>query len=346
MAALVQSFPQQSATITMLQPRPASASGPFHGQMPRNAQASRNMYNAGTVPNTYRGVPPVAPYAFTATPVLGHVANPLRQNPTGSHLRLENRTASAPVVSLTQPAASTVSQTRQRQLATSPTVVLPNSAEPMGRDRLATKDDFFIPRPRPNPSLAPRPLSAMELGMPDSKIMAAGGIKPSPDRYRRNQRRVELGTMGPGSGPASPSGSGMAPVGPLYSHPAQSVSSPSFLQQSYRAPLVDGEDEGDAAAPNQPPEEAKRYRRRSSTSPNERELAGPAIQPKAPAAPSPPVKTWASVVSSPYVAGRQDPRPFGPARPGSSHERTGSNESVSSNRSHPRPSSVKNRPLA
>lgn len=122
MAALVQSFPQQpSSTITMLQTRPTSSSGPFQSnnqsQLQRGSQMARNMYSgaggAGGGNNThYRGQSsPVAPYAFTTTPSLSSNGNPLRQNPTGPHLRQENRTLSAPV----NPVAQLPS--RQRQLA-------------------------------------------------------------------------------------------------------------------------------------------------------------------------------------------------------------------------------------
>ncbi|KAI9779549.1 MAG: bud neck involved protein [Geoglossum umbratile] len=64
--------------------------------------------------------------------------------------------------------------------------------------------------------------------------IASSSSKPSPDRYRRN-RRQENSAPASGSqqtilpnGSALPSGSGMAAVGHLYNHPAQSNSSPSL----------------------------------------------------------------------------------------------------------------------
>ncbi|KFY41991.1 hypothetical protein V494_02683 [Pseudogymnoascus sp. VKM F-4513 (FW-928)] len=100
MAALVQSFPQQSGSTIMLQSRPASASGILQNtaqtQVHQYGQGSgsihRNSYHglgggsAGS--NTYRGhtsMAPIAPYAFTSTPAL---TNP----------RQQYRTASAPTV--------------------------------------------------------------------------------------------------------------------------------------------------------------------------------------------------------------------------------------------------------
>ncbi|KAL5354529.1 bud neck involved protein [Pseudogymnoascus australis] len=101
MAALVQSFPQQSGSAIMLQSRPASASGilqntaqsQVHQYSQGSANVHRNSYHnlgggsAGS--NTYRGhtssMAPIAPYAFTSTPAL---TNP----------RQQYRTASAPTV--------------------------------------------------------------------------------------------------------------------------------------------------------------------------------------------------------------------------------------------------------
>ncbi|OBT52552.1 hypothetical protein VE04_08680 [Pseudogymnoascus sp. 24MN13] len=101
MAAMVQSFPQQSAPAIMLQSRPASASGILQStaqsQVHQYGQSSTNVHrnsyhnlgsgSAGS--NTYRGhtssMAPIAPYAFTSTPAL---TNP----------RQQYRTASAPTV--------------------------------------------------------------------------------------------------------------------------------------------------------------------------------------------------------------------------------------------------------
>src|ERR1700712_3129870 len=87
MAAMVQTYPQQTATVTMLQTRPTSASGiiPGHSQpQPQanqqymaNQQVNRNSFHG--LPNvggqtSYRGTSggPIQPYAFTATPTLAN----------------------------------------------------------------------------------------------------------------------------------------------------------------------------------------------------------------------------------------------------------------------------------
>src|SRR5690348_13923275 len=83
MATLVHTFPQQTSTVTLLQPRPSSASAAFttpshsplsqHQQFPRTQQMSRAPYNGVGNVGSYRGlqvIQPVAPYAFTSTPSL------------------------------------------------------------------------------------------------------------------------------------------------------------------------------------------------------------------------------------------------------------------------------------
>ncbi|EPE10268.1 dihydroflavonal-4-reductase protein [Ophiostoma piceae UAMH 11346] len=83
MAALVQTFPQQTGTVTMIQTRPASANDMLPaqsqsayavGQQPRS-----NFYgmpnNMGSAPVLYRSsTAPIQPYAFTSTPSL-HATN-------------------------------------------------------------------------------------------------------------------------------------------------------------------------------------------------------------------------------------------------------------------------------
>lgn len=78
---------------------------------------SRNLYNTsvgGMGGGTYRGHPPlapVAPYAFTSTPVILNTTNPLRQHPTAPVLRQENRTTSASTVpSLSSPTTYTTAK--------------------------------------------------------------------------------------------------------------------------------------------------------------------------------------------------------------------------------------------
>ena len=371
MAALVQSFPQQSSTVTMLQTRPASASGPFQtsGQAQqhiRTPQMPRNIYNINTGTTSYRGhtpMSPVAPYAFTTTPALSGNANPLRQNPTTPHLRLDNRTSSAPVLPYShQVSANNLSHQTQRQHSIYPvnstgSETVASSSTP---DLLSfAKDDSLI---TPKGSLKiQRPLSSIELNTPD--LSPSGSViptKPSPDRYRRNHRRAETSvpattgqTLG---GSALPSGSGMATVSHLYvpamSSPAtftasqkSNVGSPLPTRQDgplHHSPQLQPISKDDTSIQFSSPEQAKRYRRRSIGNMEPGDSTGQHIDTREQKTIMNQPRTYASVVSSPSVSDVKDRRPSPPhSRPSSSHGRNGSDESVGSNRTGSRPSSVR-----
>ncbi len=245
---------------------------------------------------SYRGhssISPVAPYAFTSTPVILNAANPLRQHPTVPILRQENRTSSIPATPLL-----------------------------------------------PSPS------------------SYANAAKPSPDRYRRSNRRAEPVAQAPSPSPqngsASPSGSGMAPVGHLYNNPSQTSGTPTLtsypafrgsqsaqniheLPPSSTVRLLSADD---LSLPRQSAvEQAKRYRRRSISSlemkehipqTNDLKVQSP-LQQKIPAAVLVDAEDRSDAPSPPILQ-----------RPSSSHGRNGStgSTSTSSGRSSSRPSSV------
>ena len=261
MAALVQSFPQHSSTVTMLQTRPSSASGTFqsasqgqHSQTSRPSQMSRNIYNAtlgGMATGSYRGhtsLAPVAPYAFTSTPGLTNGGNPLRQNPTAPHLRQDNRTSSAPIVPNNTNPSQGGGANRQRYPACASISTPSSSASsnaPTAGQQAPSKDDFSVLTTSRSAETTSRPASTITLVSPIPPLTPpalASPVKPSPDRYRRTQRRSEghspiTSIQQPGlhGGSAFPSGSGMASVGHLYQHPTQSTSSPSLsTYQTYR----------------------------------------------------------------------------------------------------------------
>lgn len=205
---------------------------------------SRNLYNtsvAGMGGGTYRGHPPlapVAPYAFTSTPVILNTTNPLRQHPTAPVLRQENRTTSASTV----------------------------------------------------PSLS-------------SPTMYTGGAKPSPDRYRRSNRRPEpavsqSASPSPQNGHVSSPTSALAPVAHCVA-PTQSSSRSTPTLTSY--PAFRGSPSSqtvndlspastvrllsadDLSLPRQTStaEQAKRYRRRSISSLEMKEHAAQIAESKA-----------------------------------------------------------------
>ncbi|OCT49738.1 putative Protein BNI4 [Cladophialophora carrionii] len=241
MAALVQTLPPQTTTVTMLG-RPSSSGGypsqASHSQMRNHQQPTRyNMPATG-----YRGMPasgPIAPYAFTSTPQLPSInTRPLALN--------SGRSISSPKAP--HPGASPSSQ--------------PTSPTGLPRIDAGNRLSLGLPIITSGPLMAP----------PQSNPTSS---KPSPDRYRRTVRRSEgeIGLNRVAGGSASPSGSGMAAVGSLYNHPLQSNSTPSLSsssQQSHRSSTygnavqnkTSSADDIQLARP-QPPELAARYRRRS-----------------------------------------------------------------------------------
>ncbi|KAG9257299.1 uncharacterized protein F5Z01DRAFT_463616 [Emericellopsis atlantica] len=99
MAALVQTYPPETATITMLQTRPTSATGrmPSGQQQPipqyGGNQAPRSSYHSNTNFTGYRGSStPVQQYAFQTTPTLNqpYRMNAAEYDPSVTHHRFPN----------------------------------------------------------------------------------------------------------------------------------------------------------------------------------------------------------------------------------------------------------------
>ena len=364
MAALVQSFPSPSSTITMLQARPSSSDAfqsgsQSHQQHQRSPTVPRNMYNTpvgGMASGNYRGhtsTAPVSPYAFTSTPVTSNGGNPLRQHPATPHLRQENRTTSAPVMSFTQPMVSSSATTSDR-----PRLPAVSTAAPLDL-AMGSKDDASIASPTAKQNTS-RPLSSTELNSPSLPTPPSfpATNKPSPDRYRRNNRRPETqgsstATTTTPAGSALPSGSGMATVGHLYNVPTQSSSIPALstypLYRRSQSPLSQSGSDGSSATlissddmnihKPSTSEQAKRYRRRSISSLEAKEYTSQTFE--APAQPLTQPKTYAAMLAGPAPQERKEARvPAAIQRPGSSHGRQGSTESTSTGHSTSRPPSV------
>jgi len=342
MAALVQTLPQQT-TVTMLSGPSSPGYAPQH-QSSRSVQKSR--YHNPTVSGNYR-LPsgPVAPYAFTSTPQLTTTIGTSRTHPT-PHLRSENRTVSAPVLPqpslLSLPAANNPPLQLQNGKSTSTPLntSLHQRKEDDGYLSLGDFPDFFN---WPEPSLG---LPLVGSAMPHSSMQAS---KPSPDRYRRMVRRLDSSDNGPNrehSSSSMPSGSGMAAVEHLYTHPSQSNSSPSLTtHQSYRGAThntgsrarntsVDDMNIGQA----QNADLAKRYRRRSLGS---LETAGlnHGDDTQQTASPHPNVFV---ATSGRRTSSRERQLPGQSQQQNSSHQHKGSSESASSGQSSKsqRPGSV------
>ena len=372
MAAMVQSFPSPTSTITMLQTRPSSSeafqTGSQSQQHQRNNQIPRNMYNTsvgGMAAGNYRGhtsTSPVSPYAFTGTPILqnGQSQNPLRQHPTGPQPpRLENRTNSAPSLPVTLQASQQSMPTSSRPR---PPVITPSStplnASTVHQPQLQpSKDDSSISTLSSKQSNTRLDLNPPTLPPATYATVA----KSSPDRYRRNHRRAETsGALTSNSthvGSAMPSGSGMAAVGQLYTHPNQTSSTPTLTSYpSYRgtqpsSPIIN--DYSSSVQPRLSKDDinlqrerqaqadlAKRYRRRSISSLEAKDYAIPLSEPptlvQQPAQP----KTYAAMLAgpAPQAQERREVR-TNPSmeRPTSSHGRNSSNESSSSGPSTSQP---------
>ncbi|KAI6353547.1 hypothetical protein MCOR25_008951 [Pyricularia grisea] len=189
MAALVQSYPQQSGSITMLHTRPGSASAiqgqnqPYGGNQPQ-----RNSYYGGSGGQAvYRMNPgPTQPYAFTNTPTLH--SNNQWQHPAAY------RTASSPAVPTMRAFSGSGSQQRGRYPGSVSMTNLPSSS--YVEYGAGSRDDSSLPAVggRRHPS-APRPQSAHLIGATTATatqvtFTQATPVRLSPERYRRPAPRI------------------------------------------------------------------------------------------------------------------------------------------------------------
>jgi hypothetical protein len=376
MAALVQSFPQQSGTVTMLQTRPASASGILQtsqGQINHQYAASsskmhRNSYNGinGNGLTTYRGqasIAPVAPYAFTSTPSLTKLDGRV---PQGPYLRNDQRTASAPVLPTIQGSevGQPTSRARYPAAASVSTTSSSSSSElSVGTHQSGTQDDSAITSTARVATRVHRPQSTIIASVPASLRLSPNNMttlpKASPDRYRRpTHRRAETTGHMPSSlhstpaGSAQPSGSGMAAVNHLYAQPSQATSLhagsghpgsfsqiPPFQSSSNNSISALRTAVDDMHLNRQPTrEEASRYRRRSIHTVDMSDFADAQLRGLGQQA----------FQSNFSPDGRQDHQnslmnsPTVPNRPASSPGRSGSSETISFARNNqPQPNSVR-----
>ncbi|KAK3333110.1 hypothetical protein B0T19DRAFT_353421 [Cercophora scortea] len=220
MAALVQGYPRQSGTVTMLQTRPTSASGimssqnhPSHQQyghgLPQQRNSIHGLPSGAGAPVAYRGNSgPVQPYAFTATPSL----NPAAQ---WQQFRTTYRTTSTPAVpgvqsfDYGQPSAG-----RPRYSASVSMTNLPSTAIIPSQTGGGSRDDSMLSvSSSRRTAAAPRPQSAhittesfSQAGLPAS----AGPTRVSPERYRRPAPRAPESAVSSlqSHGPVSPQPSG------------------------------------------------------------------------------------------------------------------------------------------
>ncbi|KAE8355944.1 hypothetical protein BDV28DRAFT_11380 [Aspergillus coremiiformis] len=279
MAALVQTIPQQSGTVPVLQTRPSS-SGAFNPssqslqqQNSRNPAMSWNTYNTVGSSGSYRlGHQVVAPYAFTSTPNLSNSTNMSNRQSLSPHLRPEHRTSSAPSASQLSPSPA-FSGVNPRLVNHPAAGSVSTSSSNSSVQSYMSKDDTAIPSRRPRGGDPPlRPLSIANLPSPSSPnfmtISSPTVARPSPDRYRRGNRRPDgAGASQPTATPTNATGSVRVTPGTTDDHLSQlnhapgskgPVSDTSRKPGHNRMPSAD-----DSSRTEKQPELAKRYRRRS-----------------------------------------------------------------------------------
>lgn len=174
MAALVQTIPQQSD----LQSRPSSSSSSFPSSQSLHPAGSMSWHSFQTNTGSGGYRQPVAPYAFPS-PNLSPSSQSRQSRP--HHLKVENRTTSAPSVPQGAPAMHTGLHPRYNYPISSP-----SSSSNSSFHSYRSKDDTAIPLRQPR-SDHTRPLSTANLPSPASLVNLSS--KPFPDRYRRGVRR-------------------------------------------------------------------------------------------------------------------------------------------------------------
>ncbi|KAH8663475.1 hypothetical protein BGZ60DRAFT_68303 [Tricladium varicosporioides] len=298
MAALVQSYPQQSSTVTMLQTRPSSASGILqtssqgqsHQYSTNSSQSNRNSFhglNSGIGASTYRGhttVAPIAPYAFTSTPSL---ATPGQRTPGVPHIRADQRTSSAPALPTLQHGEAGKNGPRSRYPApASVSTISSSSSSDLSSlsQKSGSRDDLAIIGTARLASGMPRPHSTIITSSSLNPISAntSSPAKATPDRYRRpNNGRAQSSTtsqLAPAHA-ASTSNSSLPNVMQFYSSstqkptvevssfssPALDLQMPPFSRQSTGTSMTLGTatDDMQLNKNSGSQEQAKRYRRRS-----------------------------------------------------------------------------------
>ncbi|KAL6237004.1 hypothetical protein BDW75DRAFT_97197 [Aspergillus navahoensis] len=265
MAALVQTIPQQSSAVPVLQTRPSSSSGAFTTSQSlqqtdsRNPAMSWNTYNTAGNPGGYRpGHQVVAPYAFTSTPNLSNSPNVQNRQSWSPSLRPEHRTSSAPSAPQLPTNASLIGNTSRLVHQSAAGSVSTSSSNSSVQSHMS-KDDTAIPSPRQlrgDPSI--RPLSTANLPSPTPPFMNISSptvSRPSPDRYRRGNRRSDASA----GARASP---------PILDENPQNTTSAGL--SGVRSLMPDGKGhtrttsaDDNSRSDKAQPELAKRYRRRS-----------------------------------------------------------------------------------
>lgn len=216
MAALVQSFPAQQSS-TPMSPRSQSPSGTIqaaaqgqsghhsqHHNTPRYTSASGANSGSG-----YRGTyntAPVAPYAFTSTPVLSN------SKPSPQQTKPTERSSSTPTMARSDDPRQRYSNSTESSSSSSDTPLRTQGSQQQPA-RIA--DDSSV-QASSRPNL--RPLSTV---MSHPPSLASPTSRPTPDRYRRGNRGSQSDIAA-----VAASGAGTTAGNGAYSQPNQTSSSP------------------------------------------------------------------------------------------------------------------------
>lgn len=313
MAALVQTYPQQTATITMLQTRPTpntvmiptSQGQANHQYMGQQPPAPRSPYGA---PTGYRGgSAPVQQYAFTSTPNLNQAQT---WQPYGQYQNPVQGRGHAPNPSYAS---------RAQQHSSSMTNLAYNQAFGMGQT--GSRDDSALLATR-NMVSAPRPNSmhlASYNSQPSFTAPTTTSNKAAPDRYRRTVN-TQPNQHGRSQSSTLSANTGM-PAAQIYNGPNTHSAVPNRPNSFYN--VVPGTSADDMPIYVQG-EDGKRVRRRSNHSNNSADsVSRPTLHDKS------------------RGSDTSTPRNSNTLRVVSNPHRNGSSESIVSSRSsNSRPSSV------
>ncbi|TGO23329.1 hypothetical protein BPAE_0136g00210 [Botrytis paeoniae] len=355
MAALVQTLPQQTTTVTMLQTRPSSASGTLqpsqnqaaYHQYTVNPQQRNNFHglnNNNMAISNYRGhssMAPTAPYAFTSSPGLSIGG---QQTPNGSQSRPEQqRTASAPIVPTLQ-GGSTNAPNRSRYPAALSVSTTSSSSSSELSQRSGTRDDSAITSTARIATRTPRPHSTIITSYNQSLAPPmASPAKPAPDRYRRPAIRRADSSNSSQAGVSSSSVSTMPNVMQFYGASTQAVNSQAFNLQMPQQNQPSATADDMQLNQRTTSEQAKRYRRRSIHTIDAHDNINASPSPGILQQGSRPVNSASGRIDQPPEQHGQHPLRSSPVvtvRPATSHGRNDSTDSMKSTRSgHSRPNS-------
>lgn len=279
MAALVQTIPQQSGTVPVLQTRPSSSSASFASPSQSSGSRYQTMswgsFNAGNSATYRSGQPIVAPYAYA--PNLNQSPNHQHRQSWSPHLRSEHRAFSAPTVPQGQMNTS-YSGTNLRVAHPAAGSVSTSTSSNSSYRSYVSKDDSAIPSRQPRSDQPLRPLSTANLPSPSVMTIPSpsGSAKPSPNRYRRGNQRADNARSQPPAPAAASAVEDQTASAP--------VNRPVLLRSHGHTRVSSADDSSHLRRPQ--PELAKRYRRRSLSTMDP--AAYPNLQIQLPVSSSPP----------------------------------------------------------